>query len=137
MARLSAVEGLTIYGTAPGKAGVISFALDCAHPHDIATIVDRAGVAIRAGHHCCQPLIAAARRAGDRALLVRALQHHRGDRRAGRRAGSVREIFGLMDDLRELYQEVILDHGKHPRNLRALVDRPAVPMAATRSAATS
>ncbi|MEJ0071038.1 MAG: hypothetical protein WDO24_22470 [Pseudomonadota bacterium] len=42
-----------------------------------------------------------------------------------------------MDDLRELYQEVILDHGKHPRNLRALVDRPAVPMAATRSAATS
>ena len=57
MARLSAVAGLTIYGTAPGKAGVISFALDCAHPHDIATIVDRAGVAIRAGHHCCQPLM--------------------------------------------------------------------------------
>ena len=57
MARLSAVDGLTIYGTVPGKAGVISFALDCAHPHDIATIVDRAGVAIRAGHHCCQPLM--------------------------------------------------------------------------------
>jgi cysteine desulfurase/selenocysteine lyase len=57
MARLSAVEGLTIYGTTPGKAGVISFALDCAHPHDIATIVDRAGVAIRAGHHCAQPLM--------------------------------------------------------------------------------
>jgi cysteine desulfurase/selenocysteine lyase len=57
MARLSAVKGLTIYGTAPGKAGVISFALDCAHPHDIATIVDRAGVAIRAGHHCAQPLM--------------------------------------------------------------------------------
>jgi cysteine desulfurase/selenocysteine lyase len=57
MARLSAVDGLTIYGTTPGKAGVISFALDCAHPHDIATIVDRAGVAIRAGHHCCQPLM--------------------------------------------------------------------------------
>jgi len=57
MARLSAVKGLTIYGTAPGKAGVISFALDCAHPHDISTIVDRAGVAIRAGHHCCQPLM--------------------------------------------------------------------------------
>ncbi len=57
MARLSEVEGLTIYGMAPGKAAVISFALDCAHPHDISTIVDRAGVAIRAGHHCCQPLM--------------------------------------------------------------------------------
>jgi cysteine desulfurase/selenocysteine lyase len=57
MARLSEVKGLTIYGTLPDKAGVISFALDCAHPHDIATIVDRAGVAIRAGHHCCQPLM--------------------------------------------------------------------------------
>jgi len=57
MAALADVEGLTIYGTTPGKAGVISFALDVAHPHDIATIVDRAGVAIRAGHHCCQPLM--------------------------------------------------------------------------------
>jgi len=57
MKALGAVEGLTIYGTDPGKAGVISFALDCAHPHDIATIVDRSGVAIRAGHHCCQPLM--------------------------------------------------------------------------------
>ncbi len=57
MARLSEIDGLTIYGTVPGKAGVISFALDCAHPHDIATIVDRSGVAIRAGHHCAQPLM--------------------------------------------------------------------------------
>lgn len=57
MQRLSAIEGLTIYGTTPGKAGVISFALDCAHPHDVATIVDRSGVAIRAGHHCAQPLM--------------------------------------------------------------------------------
>jgi len=57
MARLSEVKGLTIYGTVPGKGAVISFALDCAHPHDISTIVDRAGVAIRAGHHCCQPLM--------------------------------------------------------------------------------
>ncbi len=55
--RLSAVEGLKVIGTAPGKASVISFTLDCAHPHDIATIVDRAGVAIRAGHHCALPLM--------------------------------------------------------------------------------
>jgi len=55
--RLSAVKGLNIQGTAAGKAGVISFTIDCAHPHDISTIVDRAGVAIRAGHHCAQPLM--------------------------------------------------------------------------------
>lgn len=55
--RLSAVEGLKIVGTAPGKASVLSFTMDCAHPHDIGTLVDRAGVAIRVGHHCAQPLM--------------------------------------------------------------------------------
>ncbi len=55
--RLSAVDGLRIIGTAPGKASVISFDLDCAHPHDVATIADRAAVAVRAGHHCAQPLM--------------------------------------------------------------------------------
>jgi cysteine desulfurase/selenocysteine lyase len=54
--RLSEVDGVRLIGTAPGKSGVISFVMDCAHPHDISTIVDRAGVAIRAGHHCAQPL---------------------------------------------------------------------------------
>ncbi len=56
--RLASVEGLEFIGTAPGKGSVISFTLDGVHPHDIATIVDRAGVAIRAGHHCAQPLMA-------------------------------------------------------------------------------
>ena len=55
--RLSAVEGLTLIGTAPGKSGVVSFTMDCAHPHDISTIIDHEGVAIRAGHHCAQPLM--------------------------------------------------------------------------------
>lgn len=54
--KLSAIDGVTLIGTAPAKSGVISFVMDCAHPHDISTIVDRAGVAIRAGHHCAQPL---------------------------------------------------------------------------------
>jgi cysteine desulfurase/selenocysteine lyase len=54
--KLSAIDGVHLIGTAPGKSGVISFVMDCAHPHDISTIVDRAGVAIRAGHHCAQPL---------------------------------------------------------------------------------
>ncbi len=55
--RLSAIDGLKIIGTAPGKASVLSFTMDCAHPHDIGTLVDRAGVAIRVGHHCAQPLM--------------------------------------------------------------------------------
>src|SRR3546814_2618702 len=54
--RLSAVDGLRLVGTAAGKVSVLSFVMDCAHPHDIATIVDRQGVAVRAGHHCAQPL---------------------------------------------------------------------------------
>ena len=55
--RLSAVHGLRLIGTAVGKSGVVSFTMDCAHPHDISTIIDNDGVAIRAGHHCAQPLM--------------------------------------------------------------------------------
>ena len=55
--RLSAVEGLRLIGTAAGKSGVVSFTMDSAHPHDISTIIDNDGVAIRAGHHCAQPLM--------------------------------------------------------------------------------
>ena len=55
--RLSAVEGLRLIGTALGKSGVVSFTMDSAHPHDISTIIDNDGVAIRAGHHCAQPLM--------------------------------------------------------------------------------
>jgi cysteine desulfurase/selenocysteine lyase len=54
---LSRVTGLRVIGTAREKVGVLSFALDGVHPHDIGTILDREGVAIRAGHHCCQPLM--------------------------------------------------------------------------------
>jgi cysteine desulfurase/selenocysteine lyase len=54
---LSDVPGVTIYGTAGEKAGIVSFTLDNAHPHDIGTILDNDGIAIRAGHHCCMPLM--------------------------------------------------------------------------------
>jgi cysteine desulfurase/selenocysteine lyase len=57
-ARLQEVEGLTILGTAREKASIVSFVLEGIHPHDIGTIVDREGVAIRVGHHCAQPLMA-------------------------------------------------------------------------------
>lgn len=55
--RLSEIEGLRMIGTSPSKGGIIAFTLQGAHPHDIATIIDRSGVAIRAGHHCAQPLM--------------------------------------------------------------------------------
>jgi cysteine desulfurase/selenocysteine lyase len=56
---LADVPGLTAYGPAPERrAGILSFNLDGVHPHDVAQILDMEGVAIRAGHHCCQPLMA-------------------------------------------------------------------------------
>jgi cysteine desulfurase/selenocysteine lyase len=92
--RLASVDGLKIYGTAPDKAAVISFTLGNIHAHDVSTIIDRAGVAIRAGHHCAEPLmhrlgVAATARASfglynrreDADTLVEALE-------------TVREIFG-------------------------------------------
>lgn len=54
---LRGINGLTIHGTAPGKGSVLAFSLQGAHPHDIAQILDRYGIAIRAGHHCAQPLM--------------------------------------------------------------------------------
>jgi cysteine desulfurase/selenocysteine lyase len=57
LAKLSAIEGMTIYGPMDERAGVISFTLADIHPHDLATILDHEGVAIRAGHHCTQPLM--------------------------------------------------------------------------------
>ncbi|MFK5922615.1 MAG: cysteine desulfurase [Verrucomicrobiota bacterium] len=56
-AAMKGVEGLTIHGNAADKVGVISFTLTGIHPHDIGTILDTEGVAIRAGHHCAQPLM--------------------------------------------------------------------------------
>jgi cysteine desulfurase / selenocysteine lyase len=56
-ARLEEVEGLRIIGTAREKASVISFVLDGVHPHDIGTVLDQEGIAVRTGHHCAQPLM--------------------------------------------------------------------------------
>jgi len=56
-AALNRIEGLEIIGTAQDKAGVLSFTLKGVHPHDIGTILDREGIAIRAGHHCAMPVM--------------------------------------------------------------------------------
>jgi cysteine desulfurase/selenocysteine lyase len=84
---LASVPGLRLIGTAPGKVAALSFLMNAAHPHDIGTIVDSEGVAIRTGHHCAQPVmehfgIAATARASlgiynttdDIDALVRALE---------------------------------------------------------------
>jgi cysteine desulfurase/selenocysteine lyase len=55
--RLATIPGLRFVGTAPEKAAVISFTLDKVHPHDLGTILDHEGVAIRTGHHCAMPLM--------------------------------------------------------------------------------
>lgn len=56
-AQLSAIKGVQLIGTAPNKAAVLSFLVDEIHPHDLGTILDMDGVAIRAGHHCAMPLM--------------------------------------------------------------------------------
>ena len=54
---LSAVPGIRLIGTASKKASILSFVMEDVHPHDIGTILDQQGVAIRTGHHCTQPLM--------------------------------------------------------------------------------
>lgn len=57
-ARLGGLNWINLQGTAPGKAAIFSFTLEgAAHPHDISTVLDKKGVAVRAGHHCAQPLM--------------------------------------------------------------------------------
>src|SRR5699024_8851707 len=55
--KMGEVEGVTIYGPSTNRTGLITFNVDGVHPHDVATVLDAEGIAIRAGHHCCQPLM--------------------------------------------------------------------------------
>src|SRR5439155_11469369 len=55
--RVQSVPGLRVVGTAREKASVLSFVMEGIHPHDIGTVLDQEGIAIRAGHHCAQPLM--------------------------------------------------------------------------------
>ena len=91
---LSDIPGVRVIGTARRKAGILSFVLDGVHPHDIGTMLDRDGIAIRAGHHCCQPLMHRLGLAGTaRASL--ALYNSRDEIDAlGAALHRVREMFG-------------------------------------------
>jgi len=55
---LAGIAGLRVTGTASNKAAILAFVIEDIHPHDLGTILDRDGIAVRAGHHCCQPLMA-------------------------------------------------------------------------------
>lgn len=55
--RLKEIRGVKLYGDAPDKAGIFSFTMEGAHPSDIGMVLDQCGVAVRAGHHCCMPLL--------------------------------------------------------------------------------
>ena len=58
MERLGELNWLRIFGRAKGKGSIIAFKMEGAHPHDVSTILDRYGVAVRAGTHCAEPLLA-------------------------------------------------------------------------------
>jgi cysteine desulfurase/selenocysteine lyase len=55
--QLSKLEGIALYGPHKNRVGLVTFNLDDVHPHDVATVLDTEGIAVRAGHHCCQPLM--------------------------------------------------------------------------------
>ncbi|MFD0586387.1 cysteine desulfurase [Paenibacillus sp. GCM10027627] len=55
--KLTSIDGITIYGPKQNRVGLVTFNLEDVHPHDVATVLDSKGIAIRAGHHCCQPLM--------------------------------------------------------------------------------
>ena len=55
--RVAAIPGVRLVGTAPEKASVLSFVLEGVHPHDVGTVLDDEGVAVRVGHHCAQPVM--------------------------------------------------------------------------------
>ena len=123
-ARCAAIAGRADHRHgAATRPSVLSFVMDGVHPHDIGTILDREGVAIRTGHHCAQPVMERFGVRRRRARRSRIYNTRDGDRRARRaRSHKVREVFALMSDLSDLYQEVILDHNRRPRNFRALAD---------------
>ena len=92
--RLLEIPGLRLTGTARDKAGVLAFVLDFAHPHDVGTILDSEGVAVRTGHHCCQPLM---RRLGVPATVRASLAMYSAEWEIDalvRGLGRVREVLG-------------------------------------------
>ena len=94
-ARVRDVPGVRIVGRDGAQVGVLSFMLDGVHPHDIGTILDPEGVAVRTGQHCAQPVMDRYGVPATVARVVRPLQHARRDRRSSPSGlHKVREVFG-------------------------------------------
>ena len=121
---LQEVPGIRLFGPPPDRrAGIVSFAFDDVHPHDVAQVLDWEGVAVRAGHHCCQPLMARLGVAATNAGELLSLHHPRGDRPP--RPWPLPGEKGLWLAVDQLYRENILDHYKNPRNYGAIEDADA------------
>ena len=117
------IPGVRVIGTAAEKAGVLSFVMEGIHPHDIGTILDQQGIAIRTGHHCAQPVM---QRFGIPATARASFALYNTREEVDALVGGIAESAGgvcLMADLRDLYQEVILEHSKAPRNLSRTAGR--------------
>ncbi len=118
--QMTRLQGVRIIGTAAKKAAVLSFVVDGVHPHDVGTLLNQEGIAVRTGHHCAQPVmqrfrVPATSRASF-ALYNSMAEVDALDRRHTHRAEGVR----VMADPKSLYQEVILDHNRKPRNYGTL-----------------
>ena len=121
-------DKLRIFGPADlvERGGVISLSMEGVHPHDLAQVLDRFGVCVRPGHHCAKPLmrklgVPATARVSfgpyslerDVDALLDGLDH------------AARDVRLTMDDLEDLYREIILDHYRSPRNRGELDSPPA------------
>ena len=134
----ASVPGSSRYGPPPERrAGIVSFNVEGIHPHDVAQMLDMEGVAIRAGHHCCQPLMTQARRRGDEPRELLPLHDARGDRPARRRPAQGPEDLLAVSRVRPALP------GSDPRSLQeparargARATPTRRPRARTRSAAT-
>ena len=91
---LDSIAGVEVFGKAPSKTGVVSFTMDCAHSHDIATIIDREGIAVRAGHHCAQPLMDAFDLVSTTRASVGAYSTHEDFDKLAESLTKVKKIFG-------------------------------------------
>ena len=80
---MNRLPGVRIIGTAENKAAVLSFTVESVHPHDVGTLLNEEGVAVRTGHHCAQPVMQRFGIPATSPRLVRALQHDGGGGRAG------------------------------------------------------
>ena len=122
VAELRKVDGIRLIGEARNAASVQSFQLDDIHSHDLGTILDHQGVAIRTGHHCAMPVMQHFGISGtSRASL--ALYNNRDDvDRLIAALGKAKEIFRMSDttrDMQDLYRELVLDHSRNPRHFRS------------------